>query len=273
MGVGRWEDPPSALQELREAKTKTYAQQRVQVDLGVTEADIDAMLSSVRSSLPRPSTNNAIYSTPFNHATELPNIAGREYSADAQEVQGDIEQDTNYGAVTATESRFQPSKPFADSRMSRAAMWMGVMFACVFLASYTLSENIHSSDASSPRQINAQQLTSKHIIRAGGKTLLHSHKSAALYKAAADLVARRAKSSESHAAAAARAAVASGHPIPHPVLHPALHTAHKVSSAERSNDSGDSTKSAIMRAEEKRMAKQMEESNDRFVDAMVKSGA
>ena len=131
MGVGRWEDPPSALQELREAKTKNYTQQRVQVDLGVTEADIDAVLSSVRSSLPRAPINTISPSVPFNYDTELPDIAGREFSVHTQQqvVQNQFVQEAKYGAFSATESLFQPGKPFADNRLSRAAIWMGVLFA------------------------------------------------------------------------------------------------------------------------------------------------
>ena len=142
----------------------------------------------------------------------------------------------------------------------------GSIIRFVFAAAYTLSVNIHSDGASSPPQAAAQQLMAKQTTRMSGKALLHSHKSAALHKAAAHLVARHAAAADSHAAAA-RAAAASGHPAVHPVIHPA----HKAYPAGRSMDSGDSTKSAIIRAEEKRMAKQMEESNDRFVDAMIKS--
>ena len=270
MGVGRWEDPPSALQELREAKTKTYAQQRVQVDLGVTEADIDAVLSSVRSSLPRPPVNSQVFPTSFNHDTELPDIAGREFSVNtqSQNVHSQFVHEAKYGAFNANESLFQPGKPFADSRMSRAAIWMGVLFAFVFVAAYSLSENIHQGGASLPPQATAQQLMSEHTMRMKGKILFNSHKSAGLYKAAVHLQARRAAAGDSHAAAHV-AASASGNPALHPILHPA----HKASSARQSNDSGDSTKSAIVKAEEKRMAKQIEESNDRFVDAMIKSGS
>ncbi len=270
MGVGRWEDPPSALQELREAKTKNYAQQRVQVDLGVTEADIDAVLSSVRNSLPRAHINNSASSAPFNHDTELPDIAGREYAVHTQpqNVQTQFVQEAKYGAFNATESVFLPSKPFADNRLSRAAIWMTVLFAFVFVAAYSLSENIHKAGASSPSQATAQQLVAEHTMRMTGKGMLHSHKAAALHKAAAHLATRRGAAGDSHAAAA-RAATASGHPA----VDPAHHTAHTASSTGRSTDSGDSTKSAIIRAEEKRMAKQIEESNDRFVDAMIKGGS
>ena len=264
VGTVRWSEPPSALEELRESKSKAHSAQRGQVDLGVTEADIDAVLTSVRYSLARPFVGYSKKDLVHMQETELPDIAG----ASVDQTLGHSNainiithpsiitnvpdlREQNYGAVDTKPSNFQPSKPFTDSRVSRAAVWMGVMFAFVFVASYSMSENMHKGGPFAAPKVTAQELAAGHLHGAGaGKNDAHGPISASLRKAAAAVAVKH--SSLAHSAAAA--------------------SAHAEGSSPRKTSS-DSAEAAIVRAEERRMAKAVDASNDRMVRALLKRGA
>ena len=263
IGLGRWPEPPTALQELREGKLKSSSQ-KPQVDLGVTEADIDAVLNSVRHSLSKPTFSNTNSTIASMSHVELPNFADHrpvsnfedhrtiEVSHSAEDALGSSQaNESNYGAINEKPSVFLPSRPLPDSRVTRAAIWMGVMFTFLFVASYSMSERTHARRLAPGAK--AQQLAAGHILHAPIKPGSHAHNLAALHRAAAEAAKRaRPAGPDSHPAPARPAAAAAAH--------------------KASREGGGGSDSAIIRAEEKRMAKAVDSSNDRFVRALLKGG-
>jgi hypothetical protein len=261
IGIGRWSEPPSALQELREGKLRSHSQ-KGQVDLGVTEADIDAVLTSVRHSLKRPTFGNAssLVSTIREEELQEPPFPAINYTNTSIHVLDSdcstVAKEASYGAVNDKTSRFIPSSPVPDSRVTRAAIWMGVMFTFVFVAAYSMSENVHAGGQASTFKATAQQLAAGHSLHFDAKIGPVAHTVAALHKAASEVIRRpHTKSPAAAARSVARPAAA---------VHPAMHKDH-----HRGHDSD----SGIIRAEEKRMAAAVDASNTRLARSLAKGGA
>jgi hypothetical protein len=259
--IGRWSEPPSALQELREGKLRPHSQ-KGQVDLGVSEADIDAVLTSVRHSLKRPTFGNA---SPFISTVReeelqeppFPTIISTSTSMQVLESEcSTVPKEANYGVVHEKTSQFIPSRPAPDNRVTRAAIWMGVMFTFVFVAAYSMSDNVHAGVQASAIKTTAQQLAAGHSLHLGAKFGPIAHTVAALHKAVSKVTRRAHTESPAAAAISVARSVAADQPSMHKDHH-------------RGHDSD----SAIIRAEEKRMAAAVDASNTRLARALAKGGA